>query len=804
MANITLGGGSGSLFKDAIPSALQFTSWDNYQWFQQGGQGFNLNQQNFQQYPVNFHHVLDTVNKKFFAIPQGMGSKYNYKYDKQSPIGVYKYDHQTDTSAWIEFNKTDVYNNRSRFSNSQNYNYNNIIYDETANRLFWLCWSDKTLWEIDQSTGALTQKTTCTLVDTISTVVACNGILYAMDASKNFAKYTIASNTWSSLTTMGGSAAINPGYARLLTDGSAWIVFVPYQAMSSAGTELQKYNISANTWAAAATASAPSGNSYYISEIFNGFVYVQLLNTTDNYSQIWKYNISGNTWTASVFNLRTKGLTNGGSYGMFRANSKLYWVGSYQVADYSGSASLQRYGVWEMDNAENFTLNANKFLPVQIGGWFYNSNGGYEQDMMPMAKSCARYQFYTGFHGQARGFRYFPYIDPTNKTVEWVKVPMESGKEKEWAGWGAVVKSGKLYMLDPISLDLFVCTIGTWTWTKKDNLYTRIGNKMPYSVGATDWGYGCGLAYTSGCTPYQLVGGLFAVKEDATNIYLVTPRYSSHESVYVYKYDVAANQWIVLNTTGSLPSSFLGNQTSSLSYSRYKNHLVTSNEKSSWLLLTAYCYNDSQQYKSQQYYTFNITDGSFTNMVGYADTGTWYGIYGFTLLGAPIWHSNTGDSKLYYNDMDTMANDVVDKYLEQFLNDPNKYIWMQYSTCQNAVAIFSIDAVAFENSYMLKVVASSTQTSMYQIWGFYQLINALKGGYLLGWSRAASLSSPYRYGRILVDNDSVKSSIVTEALPASVNDSATVFTTKVKKNFKLYLEYWCYNNSLVTFFAPAK
>jgi len=42
MANITIGG-SGSVFKDAIPSALQFSSWDNYKWFQEGGQGVNIN-----------------------------------------------------------------------------------------------------------------------------------------------------------------------------------------------------------------------------------------------------------------------------------------------------------------------------------------------------------------------------------------------------------------------------------------------------------------------------------------------------------------------------------------------------------------------------------------------------------------------------------------------------------------------------------------------------------------------------------------------------------------------------------------
>lgn len=801
MANITIGGGSGSIFKDAIPSALQFSSWDNVQWFQQGGQGFNVNYQNFRFSPVYFNHVFDVANKKFFALPQGMGSKYDYKYDKQSPIGTYKYDHQTDTSVWLEFNKTDVYNNRSRFNNSQNYNYNNIIYDETSNRLFWLCYSDKTLWEIDQTTGAITQKVTCTAAGTIASVVACAGVIYVLDTSRNFVKYTIASNTWASLTAISGSHSISQGNARLLTDGSAWVIFVPYQNMQTAGLELMKYSISGNTWTAAIGTNAPSNSSYYISEVFNGFVYVQYFSTTDNYSTIWKYNITGNTWTASALNLRTKGITNGGAYGMFRANSKLYWIGSYQVADYSGSTSMQKYGIWEMDTAENFTLNTSKFMPVQIGMWSYNFVSTSEQDMMAMQKSCGRYAVFCGFHSYARGYRYFPYIDPTLKTVEWVKVPMESGKEKEWCGWAAVVKGGKLYMLDPVSLDLFVCTIGTWTWTKKDNIYTRIGNKIPYSCYGDTWLYGCGLANQNYATPYQMVGGMFTVKEDATNIYLMSPRYGAHENVYVYKYDVVANQWSVLNTTGTMPNSNLGNNTTNTTYANYKNHVIASNEVSSWLLLTSYCSTDGSNYYSQQYYAFNPTDGSFENITGYSNS-TWYGVFGFTLDGKPIWHTSTGDSKLYYNDMSTMAYDVTTKLLEQYLNDQNKYIWMQSTFCQYGVAVFNIDQNYFEKCYMLRISSSSTQGAVNQLWGFYQQIDAVKGGYLLGWSRSASLSSPYRYGRIMIDNDGVRSVIVNDALPASVVDSATVFTTKVKKNFKLYLEYWCYNNGLVTFFAP--
>lgn len=801
MANITIGGG-GSAFKDAIPSALQFSSWDNYQWFQQGGQGFNISYQNFTNNPVYFHHVQDTVNKKFFALPQGMGSKNDYKYEAQCPNGVYKYDHQTNTCAFIKLDSTDVYNNRGRFGSSPNYNYDNVVYDETTNRLFWLCYNDKTLWEIDQTTGHLTQKTTCTLAGTICSVVACGGYLYALDSSRNFARYSISGNSWTTLASMGSSASVSQSYARLLTDGSGWIVFVPYQAMNSASYPLQKYSISGGTWASASITNAPSQTNYYISEIFNGFVYVQYLGSSNNYNSLWKYSLSGDTWTANPFDLRTKGLTGGGAYGMFRANNKLYWIGSSAVSDYQGTRSMQKYGIWEMDTAENFTVASSKYLPIQIGQWNYGRNNAYEQDMMLIGKSCGRYTIFNGFTNYARGFRYFPYVDPVNKTVEWVKVPMESGKEREWNGWAAVVKNGKLYMLDPVTFDLWECTIGTWTWTKKDNLFARIGNLMPYSCHGDDWLYGCGLGYTNGTTPYQMLGGLFTVKEDAEDIFLVTPRFGSHNYVYVYRFDVSTNQWSVINSSGDLPSSYFGNNTSNTSYTYQKNHLVTSNEKSSWMLFTGRCYNDTTQYFVEKYYAFNPNDGTFEDIVGYSHTSSWYGVYGFTLDGKPVWHNSTGDSKLYFNDMETMAYDVTTKYLEQVLNDQNKYIWAQSQMCTYATAIFNIDADKFEESYMLRINNSSTSGAVYQCWGFYGQIDAAKGGYLLGWARNASLSSPWRYGRIMIDNDGIRSVIVNDALPSSVVDSATVFTTKVKKNFKLYLEYWCYNNGLVTFFAP--
>lgn len=793
MANITIGGG-GSAFKDAIPSALQFSSWDNYKWFQQGGQGLNISYQNFQYNPVYFHHVQDVENKKFFALPQGKGNNANYKLADQKPLGCYKYDHQTDQSIFIEFDRDDMYTLRNKITQN---NYENLLYDETTDRLFFINTTTKEIWEINQSTGKFTQKTTCTVAGTICGTVCANGAIYVIDTSKNFVKFTIATESWSALNTMGGSASMSQGYCRLLTDGT-WVVFVPYQSMAAAGTELQKFNISAGTWTAAATASAPSNSTYYISEIFNGYVYVHYIATNNNYSSIWKYNLAGNVWTANALNLRSY-MSNGGAWGMFRANNKLYWYGSKQYQDPNGSRMMSKPAIWEMSTAEVFT-ETTKHIPVEFGNWCYEVQNGYENDMMQVQKSCGRYQIYDSNHANSRGYRYFPYIDPTAKTIEWIKVPMEANKEKDWQGWAAVVKNGKLYMMDAKTCDLFVCTIGVWTWAKLDNLFARLGNKIPYSYNGNAWLYGCSPnTYSQGATPWQGIGGLFTVKEDSEDIFLVCPRYSADTYCYVYKFDVSANQWLLLNANGEMPSAYWG-QSSHASFQTYKNHLVVSNQNSSWFLFLCHAYDsgNSNRY-TQYYYAFNPADGTFEAITG-QNTTSWYGTYGFTLDGKPLWHTNSSYSKMYFNDMDVMAYDISNKLLEQVLNNQDQYLYTNKVSDHHFV--FNIDSESFEKGFALRANSSDTDGGIYQEWGFDQQIDAPKGGYLLGWSRNASLSTPYRYGRIIIDNDGVRSSIVNDALPDSVVDSSTVFTTKVKKNFKLYLEQWCYNNGLVTFFAP--
>jgi hypothetical protein len=149
-----------------------------------------------------------------------------------------------------------------------------------------------------------------------------------------------------------------------------------------------------------------------------------------------------------------------------------------------------------------------------------------------------------------------------------------------------------------------------------------------------------------------------------------------------------------------------------------------------------------------------------------------------------------------------MAYDINNKLLEQVLNNQDQYLYMNKLSDHHFV--FNIDTENFEQGFAIRANSSDTNGGVYQEWGFDQQVDAIKGGYLLGWSRNASLGTPNKYGRVIIDNDGVRSSIVNDALPALVSDSALIFTTKAKKNFKLYLEQWCYANGLVTFFAPTK
>jgi len=159
------------------------------------------------------------------------------------------------------------------------------------------------MWEIDQTTGSFTKKTTCIIGGAIASAVCSGGVIFVLDTSKNFVKYDIGTGTWSALNAMTGySQSVSQSYCRLLADNT-WIVFVPYQAMNSTNYPLMKFNISAGTWTAAATASASGNTNYFISEIFNGYVYVQYLANTNNYTTIWKYSLSGNTWTSSAFKI---------------------------------------------------------------------------------------------------------------------------------------------------------------------------------------------------------------------------------------------------------------------------------------------------------------------------------------------------------------------------------------------------------------------------------------------------------------------------------------------------------------------
>ena len=174
-----------------------------------------------------------------------------------------------------------------------------------------------------------------------------------------------------------------------------------------------------------------------------------------------------------------------------------------------------------------------------------------------------------------------------------------------------------------------------------------------------------------------------------------------------------------------------------------------------------------------------------------------------------MWHSSSGWSKLLINDMDTMASDETSTYLEKFLNDQDKYIWQnKESNKVHIVTLDPADVSDFQKTLIAFIQDSNSNHSFFNTWGFVEIINAPRGGFLLGW-KIKDISGQDQYirdARVLTNNDGAKSSIAAESLPQSVVDSVSVFTTKARRNFKMYLEKHLAttNVSLVTYFAPKK
>ena len=163
----------------------------------------------------------------------------------------------------------------------------------------------------------------------------------------------------------------------------------------------------------------------------------------------------------------------------FIANNKLYWYGSKYYADPNGTRNMQKAAIWEMDTAENFT-ETTKHVPVEFGNWCYREKQWIWKWHDAGAKILWSVPVLQLFSFQFTRVSIFPYIDPTAKTVEWIKAQWKPIRKKTGkAGLQSWKTENSTWWIK--TCDLFVCTIGVWAWTKLDNRFTRLGNRTPYS-----------------------------------------------------------------------------------------------------------------------------------------------------------------------------------------------------------------------------------------------------------------------------------------------------------------------------------
>ena len=143
----------------AIPSALQFSSWDNYQWFQQGRQASTSATKISPITPSIFTTYKTRWTKSFYPRKAWearmiINTKHNVRTESTNTI--------TRPNTWCIYqaDSTDVAVIAPASGSSPNYNYDNVVYDETTTDFFF--WNNDKIVEIDQTTDTLTQKTTCT------------------------------------------------------------------------------------------------------------------------------------------------------------------------------------------------------------------------------------------------------------------------------------------------------------------------------------------------------------------------------------------------------------------------------------------------------------------------------------------------------------------------------------------------------------------------------------------------------------------------------------------------------------------
>ena len=772
-ANITIqSGGSSGSNRTVVPTSIKPTVINQFKyWDDKNATRLKLSLYNccsYAIYDTNEKTVIDTVNKKVFTTSDMSISHYLSDYSDQHQQGIYLYDHTADTCNFIEINKTDFATYLSGDTYIQHF------YDSTSSRLFILR-SNGELFEMNTTTGALTQKTTCTLTSLLIRSTNWGGFIYTMNTSKSFVRYEIATNTWTTLTSMPATPTISTTLSRIITDGTHLFV-------SSSGS-WQKYTIATNTWTAMATTSQATYS--YGCEVFNGKIYCIIQSNSSQCYSVTTYTIATNTWTSAALNLQTAGMTGGGAPNVFQANNKLYWSGFMHKTS-MGTNPMSYHTIFEMNTSEVLTEVPNKYEPVPSGRWTSGIESEDEGVYWCIQKSCqGSIQSYSNFGVNEKSFRKIPYIDTVNATGEYINCPEIAGKAREWLGSSFIVKGGKLYAMDPHTYQLYVCTIGIWTWTELDNLYTRLGNKVPFTMStSTSFALGSKKCQASRGNIMSITKSLFTTKS-TNDIFLICPNGETSKEVFTYRYNIGSNTWEYL-ASNVLSLNFpyfiqTGLNGSSISIDIY------SNENSDWIACYLRFVNITyiNTFTDFDENTFKFSERVTASTTSYA--------LAFTQDGLPIFSngqatsSNSDYFRLYINDMDLMTRSETGITTGQYMGDENLNM-----NVQAASGTYNLKYMYFDKTDITKTkVWDMSSNGVNHAYYYDEMINNIKGGELMAMLTkdiSAQTYYPYLSAKCVINNDSNISVLTMPTLPTNPSDAVGIFSVKMKKNAKIYLE----------------
>ncbi|MDB5181324.1 MAG: hypothetical protein JWP13_87, partial [Candidatus Saccharibacteria bacterium] len=274
---------------------------------------------------------------------------YLYYFPGGNSNGFYRYDIATDTWSTLANSPSDVGRGASAAYVSSG---TGAIYLMRGN-------SSAAFAQYDVSTNLWSIKapfpTTGSVSEGLSITWDGSNTIYAISNNGGeFKKYTLATNTWTALTSADGSGC--PRHSLVWASGSVFDVDV--MACSDV-TALQRYDPVVNSWTRMTSPPTSQQHDYTYNAAFDGVDTIYTRSGAYEHSVIYKYSVSQQRWLGNQ-------LARGNTSGNWTTWKPMYDGGNY--AYYIGGS-----GWGNMDKIFRYDLSNQQFS--QVGGQFTGNNG---------------------------------------------------------------------------------------------------------------------------------------------------------------------------------------------------------------------------------------------------------------------------------------------------------------------------------------------------------------------------------------------------------------------------------------------